>query len=132
MLNAIILALLTAWLGLGSLWLLKGLEQEVRTAREYSLDELSDNFLDDPKNSIEKLGLFKSLSEEVRSKEPGNIFYQVAKDRENENTYLVLEHYRDQDSVDAHGKSDHFRSVGRSIGECLDGPPIIKYLDSIK
>ena len=32
--------------------------------REYSLDELSDNFLDDPKNSIEKLGLFISLSED--------------------------------------------------------------------
>jgi len=32
--------------------------------REYSLDELSDNFLDDPKNSIEKLGLFMSLSED--------------------------------------------------------------------
>ena len=76
--------------------------------------------------------IFKNLSEEVRSKEPGNIFYQVAKDRENENTYLVLEHYQDQDSVDAHGKSDHFRSIGRSIGECLDGPPIIKYLDAIK
>ena len=39
MLNAIILALLTACLGIGSLWLLKGLEQEGRTAREYSLDE---------------------------------------------------------------------------------------------
>jgi len=36
--------------------------------------------------------VFKNLSEEVRSKESGNIFYQVAKDRENENTYLVLEH----------------------------------------
>ena len=76
--------------------------------------------------------IFKNLSVEVRSKESGNIFYQVAKDRENENTYLVLEHYQDQDSVDAHGQSDHFKSAGRSIGECLDGPPIIKYLDAIK
>ena len=75
--------------------------------------------------------VFKNLSEEVRSKESGNIFYQVAKDRENEYTYLVLEHYKDQESVDAHGKSDHFRSAGRAIGECLDGPPEIKYLDAI-
>ena len=85
---------------------------------------------DDKTSEFEEI--FKNLSEEVRSKEPGNIFYQVAKDRENENTYLVLEHYKDQDSVDAHGKSDHFRSIGRSICECLDGPPIIKYLDAIK
>ena len=75
--------------------------------------------------------IFKKLSEDVRSKEEGNIFYQVAKDKENENTYLVLEHYKDQESVDVHGKSDHFRSVGREIGECLDGPPIIKYLDAL-
>jgi len=45
---------------------------------------------------------------------------------------LVLEHYKDQESVDAHGKSDHFRSAGRAIGECLDGPPVIKYLDALK
>ena len=75
--------------------------------------------------------IFKKLSEDVRSNEEGNIFYQVAKDRENENTYLVLEHYKDQESVDSHGKSDHFRSAGREIGECLDGPPIIKYLDAL-
>ena len=75
--------------------------------------------------------IFKKLSEDVRSNEEGNIFYQVAKDRENENAYLVLEHYKDQESVDAHGKSDHFRSAGREIGECLDGPPIIKYLDAL-
>lgn len=75
--------------------------------------------------------IFKKLSEDVRSNEEGNIFYQVAKDRENENTYLVLEHYKDQESVDLHGKSDHFRSAGRAIGEYLDGPPIIKYLDAL-
>ena len=76
--------------------------------------------------------IFKKLSEDVRSNEEGNIFYQVAKDRENENTYLVLEHYKDQESVDEHGKSDHFRSAGKAIGECLDGPPVIKYLDALK
>jgi len=75
--------------------------------------------------------IFKKLSEDVRSNEEGNIFYQVAKDRENENTYLVLEHYKDQESVDAHGIRDHFRSAGSAIGECLDGPPIIKYLDAL-
>ena len=36
--------------------------------------------------------IFKKLSAEVRSNEIGNIFYQVAKDREIENTYHVLEH----------------------------------------
>ena len=76
--------------------------------------------------------LFIELTGQVRSNEAGNIFYQIAKDREQENTYVVLEHYNNQDSVDAHGKSDHFRAVGAKIGACLDGAPIIKYLDSVK
>lgn len=75
--------------------------------------------------------IFKKLSAEVRSNEIGNIFYQVAKDREIKNTYHVLEHYKDQKSVDLHGKSDHFRLAGKSIAKCLDGAPIIKYLDAI-
>tara|TARA_B100000700_G_C15018521_1_gene844521 strand:+ start:441 stop:2423 length:1983 start_codon:yes stop_codon:yes gene_type:complete len=33
--------------------------------KEYSLDELSENFLDDPKNSIHKLGLFFSLRDDL-------------------------------------------------------------------
>ena len=75
--------------------------------------------------------ILKKLSKDVHSNEEGNIFYQVAKDRENENTYLVLEHYKDQESVDAHGKSDHFRSAGAQLAECLDGAPLIKRLDAI-
>ena len=84
---------------------------------------------EDKTEDFEKI--FKNLSEDVRSNEEGNIFYQVAKDRENENTYLVLEHYKDQESVDAHGKSDHFRAAGAKLAECLDGAPVIKRLDSI-
>ena len=84
---------------------------------------------EDKTEDFEKI--FKNLSEDVRSNEEGNIFYQVAKDRENENTYFVLEHYKDQESVDAHGKSDHFRAAGAKLAECLDGAPVIKRLDSI-
>ena len=84
------------------------------------------------KNKIDDFeDIFKKLSAEVRANEIGNIFYQVAKDREIENTYHVLEHYKDKESVDLHGKSDHFRLAGKSITECLDGAPIIKYLDAI-
>ena len=42
-----------------------------------------------------------------------------------------MEHYTDQESVDSHGKSDHFRSASTKLGECLDAAPIIKRLDSI-
>ena len=48
-----------------------------------------------------------------------------------DSTYIVMEQYIDQESVDAHGKSDHFRAAGAKLAECLDGAPVIKRLDSI-
>ena len=60
------------------------------------------------------------------------IFVELSKNvREIENTYIVMEQYIDQESVDAHGKSDHFRAAGAKLAECLDGAPVIKRLDSI-
>ena len=75
--------------------------------------------------------IFVELSKNVREIEKGNIFYQISKDREIENTYIVMEQYIDQESVDAHGKSDHFKAAGAKLAECLDGAPVIKRLDSI-
>lgn len=82
-----------------------------------------------------KEGLFEetfiNLSKEVRKNEKGNIFYQISKDRDELLTYIVMEHYIDQESVDLHGKSDHFRAAGPKLGECIEGRPIIKHLDAI-
>ena len=82
-----------------------------------------------------KEGLFEetfiNLSKEVRKNEKGNVFYQISKDRDDPLTYIVMEHYIDQESVDLHGKSDHFRAAGPKLGECIEGRPIIKHLDAI-
>ena len=82
-----------------------------------------------------KEGLFEetfiNLSKEVRENEKGNIFYQISKDRDEPLTYIVMEHYIDQESVDLHGKSDNFRAAGPILGECIEGRPIIKHLDAI-
>ena len=82
-----------------------------------------------------KEGLFEetfiNLSKEVRKNEKGNVFYQISKDRDEPLTYIVMEHYIDQESVDLHGKSDHFRVAGPKLGECIEGRPIIKHLDAI-
>ena len=82
-----------------------------------------------------KEGLFEetfiNLSKEVRKNEKGNIFYQISKDRDEPLIYIVMEHYIDQESVDLHGKSDHFRAAGPKLGECIEGRPIIKHLDAI-
>ena len=74
---------------------------------------------------------FVKLSKEVKKNESGNIFYQISKDRENSLTYIVMEHYTDQDSVELHGKSKHFRDASPKLGECMAGRPDIKILDSL-
>ena len=40
---------------------------------------------------------FIDLSREVRENEKGNIFYQISKDRDEPRTYIVMEHYIDQE-----------------------------------
>ena len=74
---------------------------------------------------------FIELSKDVREREKGNIFYQISKDREIENTYIVMEQYTDQESVDAHGRSEHFKMAGVKLAECLEGAPVIKILDAV-
>ena len=75
--------------------------------------------------------IFVELSKNVREIEKGNIFYQISKDREIENTYIVMEQYTDQESVDSHGKSEHFKMAGAKIAECLEVAPVIKRLDAV-
>lgn len=45
--------------------------------------------------------------------------------------YAFLEKYRDAEAADAHRKSDHFRTIGRAMGEFMDGPPTVLRLTSI-
>jgi quinol monooxygenase YgiN len=74
---------------------------------------------------------FTDLARQVRANEPGNIAYQLTKSRTEPNTYKVLEIYRDQDALEAHGKSDHFRAAGPKWAGVLAGRPEVEYLDGI-
>ena len=44
---------------------------------------------------------------ETSRKEPGNIHYSLHETRGQDDTFLFLEVWKDQDAADAHGKSDH-------------------------
>ena len=76
-------------------------------------------------------GVFLRLAAAVRANEPGNVFYQLTKSRADANTYKVLELYKDQDALAAHGQSDHFKSIGREMGAFMAGRPDVEYLDAI-
>ena len=74
---------------------------------------------------------FAELAANVRANEPGNIAYQLCRSRSEAHTYKVLELYRDEDALKAHGASEHFKAAGPTLGAVLAGRPEIEYLDAI-
>ncbi|HEY5072393.1 MAG TPA: putative quinol monooxygenase [Caulobacteraceae bacterium] len=77
-------------------------------------------------------GVFRELAAKVRANESGAILYQLTKSRADAHTYKVLELYKDQDALSAHGQSEYFRELGRKMGPCVAGRPEIEYLDAVE
>ena len=75
--------------------------------------------------------VFLELAGKVRANEPGNVFYQLTKSRADADTYKVLELYKDQDALSAHGQTDHFKDLGRKMGAFMAGRPEVEYLDAV-
>lgn len=75
--------------------------------------------------------IFLELAGKVRANEPGNVFYQLTRSRADADTYKVLELYKDQDALSAHGQTDHFKDLGRKMGAFLAGRPDVEYLDAV-
>lgn len=67
----------------------------------------------------------------VRANEPGNRLYQFCKSKAEPTTYVVMELYTDQAALEAHGKSDHFRSIGPKMGPSMAGRPDVQYFETI-
>ena len=83
-----------------------------------------------PGKNAEFEGIFAELEAAVSENEPGNNFYSLHKSRADENSYIVLEQYVDQEALDAHGKTDHFRTIGAKMGGCMAGRPDIEVMDT--
>jgi quinol monooxygenase YgiN len=80
----------------------------------------------------EALGdLLRELASQVRANEPGAVTYVATRSRTEPNTYKVLEVYKDEDALKAHGKSDHFRAAGGKFADLLAGRPEIEQLDVV-
>jgi quinol monooxygenase YgiN len=78
--------------------------------------------------------LFRQLAAKVTDDaiEPGNLLYQLCKSREDPNLYVVMELYKDQAAVDAHGKTPHFTETFPKIGALLQpGPPGLEFVDTV-
>ena len=75
--------------------------------------------------------VFTDLAKQVRANEPGNVFYQLTKSRTDPQIYKVLELYKDQEALTAHGGTDYFKVAGAKMGPTMGGRPEIEYLDSV-
>jgi len=76
-------------------------------------------------------GIFSQLMEKVNTLESGCDFYQLHRSRSNPQEYKVIEQYANQEALDAHGKTDYFRALGKEMGGCMAGAPAVEYLDGI-
>ena len=70
--------------------------------------------------------IFSELEEKVNKNEDGCVFYGFFKD--DDGVYIALEKYKSQEALDAHGKTDYFRELGKKMGAIMGGPPEINRL----
>jgi quinol monooxygenase YgiN len=66
----------------------------------------------------------KELVAKVNANEPGCTLYALHRPTEGADTpstYVFMERYVDQAAVDAHRASEHFKALGRKMGEYMEG-----------
>jgi quinol monooxygenase YgiN len=78
---------------------------------------------------------FETVARELVAKgkanEPGCTLYASHRD-EAAGTYVFMEHDVDQAAVDAHRATDHFKTLGRRMGEYMDGRPDVVRLREVE
>lgn len=73
----------------------------------------------------------KQLVAAVNANEPDCRLYALHKSQEDDNLYVFMERYKDQAATEFHRKQDHFRTLGRAMGEFMDGAPDVMRLDEV-
>ena len=72
----------------------------------------------------------KELVAKVNASEKGCKLYTLHK-AEAPGTYVFMERYTDQAAVDAHRATDYFKTLGRKMGEYMDGRPEVLRLTEV-
>ena len=73
----------------------------------------------------------KELVAKVNANEPGCKLYALHHG-EAPNTYVFMERYVDQAAVEAHRAQEHFKVLGRKMGEYMDGRPEVIRLREVE
>ena len=73
----------------------------------------------------------KELVAKVTANEPGCKLYALHRG-ETAGTYVFMERYVDQAAVEAHRATEYFKSLGRKMGEYMDGRPEVLRLREVE
>ena len=76
----------------------------------------------------EKLDAFLASANEVIEKscaETGNISYTLYQDPQDNTKFLFFEEWKNQDAVDVHFATDHFKKFGEILNDCSSAPAVI-------
>jgi quinol monooxygenase YgiN len=73
----------------------------------------------------------KDLVARVNANERGCTLYALHHG-ETAGTYVFMERYADQAAVDAHRATEYFKSLGRKMGEYMDGRPEVLRLREVE
>jgi quinol monooxygenase YgiN len=73
----------------------------------------------------------KELVAKVNANEPGCKLYVLYR-AEAPGTYVFMERYVDQAAVEAHRATEHFKTLGRKMGEFMDGRPDVLRLREVE
>ncbi len=71
------------------------------------------------------------MEKAVAENEPGALIYRFYRLRE-QNTFAVIESFKDEAADEAHQASDHFKEIAPGMIECIDGGWEREYLDPLK
>ena len=78
------------------------------------------NFNVSDNNISELLDLANNLISETR-KEDGNISYELIRGIKSKNLFAFLEKWSDQESLDRHMNTSHFKALAPQIGKLANG-----------
>ena len=75
--------------------------------------------------------IFFELKALVSKNEPGNIFYQLARDEKSPTTYYMLEAFTDMTAGEAHARAEYFKAALPKLRECYAGPRNVKMMEGV-
>ena len=70
------------------------------------------------------LALVQPLIQAANAEE-GSLYYEHFEKTDEPNTFVMIEHYKDQAAVEAHNASEHFKTFFGQVSELLSAKPDI-------